>query len=131
MEELEQPAVSYDGVEFPNARLQVVAMLQSLASPEHQQRVWLAGAPEPGGAVDDLTMVVNVLYDDTRALEDPEAVVGEVLRNENEARVLRELADLLDVLIDELGEAPDSAYLASRRWPAVVEAARKALRSMA
>ncbi|QES46507.1 hypothetical protein DEJ50_00145 [Streptomyces venezuelae] len=129
MEELEQPAVNYDGVEFPDARLQVVAMLSSLARPAYQQRVWLADIREPGD-VDDLTMVINIL-DDTRVLEDPEGVVGEVLRNQNEARAMRELTSLLYPLIDELGEAPDSEYLASRRWPAVVEAARKALRSMA
>ncbi|MER5935306.1 hypothetical protein [Streptomyces sp. NPDC002054] len=128
MEELEQPAVSYDGVEFPDARLQMASMLSSLASPEHQQRVWLAEVRGPAD-VDDLTMVVNFL-DDTRVLEDPEGVVGEVLRNENEARAMRELSDVLYPLIDELGDAPDSVYLASRRWPLVVEAARRALSSM-
>ncbi|MEV0964483.1 MULTISPECIES: SCO4402 family protein [unclassified Streptomyces] len=129
MEDLEQPAMSCDGVEFPDARLRIASMLSSLASPEHQRRVWLAEVRGPGD-VDDLTMVVNFL-DDTRVLGDPEGLVGEVLRNGSEARAMRELSDVLYALIDDLGEAPDSAYLASRCWPSVVEAARRALRSMA
>ncbi|WP_435840964.1 SCO4402 family protein [Streptomyces flaveolus] len=64
------------------------------------------------------------------ALPDPEAAVGEVLRDDAEARAMHALADLLDPLIDELGDAHDSDYLASVRWPTVVAAARTALRSM-
>jgi hypothetical protein len=53
-----------------------------------------------------------------------------VLRDDAEARAMHALADLLDPLIDELGDAHDSDYLASVRWPTVVAAARTALRSM-
>jgi hypothetical protein len=130
VEDPELSAVIYDEVEFPDARLQVAAVLASLADAMHQQRVWVAGTPERQDAVDNLTLVVHVLYDDIRVLDDPEAAVGEVLRDDAEARAMHALADLLDPLIDELGDAHDSDYLASVRWPAVVEAARTALRSM-
>ncbi len=42
-----------------------------------------------------------------------------------------ELKDLLDPLIDELGDAPDTVYIASSRWPAVVETAKQAPRTIA
>ncbi|MFJ8229642.1 hypothetical protein ACIQ9E_06720 [Streptomyces sp. NPDC094448] len=118
-----------DGVEFPAVRVQVAAVLKSLADSRHQQHVWADRAQGPGDAVDDLTMVVNVL-DDARVLENPEQTVGEVLRDEHEAAALRELAELLDVLIDMLGDAPDADYMASPRWPAIVRAARTARERM-
>ncbi|WP_405575491.1 hypothetical protein OG317_36415 [Streptomyces sp. NBC_01167] len=36
-----------------------------------------------------------------------------MLRNDNETDAMRELKDLLDPLIDELGDAPDAIYIAS------------------
>ncbi|MBT2441831.1 hypothetical protein J7E93_17280 [Streptomyces sp. ISL-36] len=131
MEELEFSDMSGENVEFPEARIQVVSALRSLADKQHQIRVWRDGVREPNDAWDDLTMVVNMLFDDTRVLEDPVASVGQVLRNHAEAEALQGLANLLDSLIAQLGDSPDSSYLESPSWPAIIEAARAALNTMA
>lgn len=130
MGDMEQPDVMMSGVEFPDARLNVVAVLESLADTGHQRRVWLDRGPAPDDAVDNLDLVVHVLFDDSRVLEDPEETVGEVLRSRDEARAARALAEVLGPLVDELGDVGDEVYLASPRWPDVVTAARDVLEAM-
>ncbi|MGW6526444.1 SCO4402 family protein [Streptomyces sp. NPDC054962] len=127
---MEQPDVMMSGVEFPDVRLNVVSVLESLADTGHQHRVWLDRGPAPDDAVDNLDLVVHVLFDDSRVLEDPEETVGEVLRSRDEARAARALAEVLGPLVDELGDVGDEVYLASPRWPAVVTAARDVLDAM-
>lgn len=130
MGEMEQPHPMTGDVEFPNARINVVAALESLADPDHQQRVWRDRTPGADDEVDDFDLVVHVLFDDTRVLDDPEPPVGEVLASAREVRAARELATVLGNLIDELGDVRDEVCLASPRWPAVVTAARNMLEAM-
>ncbi|WP_258312248.1 SCO4402 family protein [Streptomyces araujoniae] len=117
-------------MEFSDARIHVSAALQSLGDEEYQSRVWIAKDFPKGGASDDLSLVIHILYDDFRVLEDPEAALGEVLRNRREVAAMRRLADLMDPLIEELGDAPDETYLAAPSWGLVVRAARAALDAM-
>ncbi|MFI1208896.1 hypothetical protein ACH4UV_14955 [Streptomyces sp. NPDC020802] len=127
---MEQPELMPEGVEFPDARLQVVASVESLADFGYQQRVWVEGNTDEGAPWDNFDLVVHILFDDTRVLENPGAAVGQVLRSPEEARAMQALASVLSPLIDELGDVADDVYLASPRWPAVVEAARAALEAM-
>lgn len=103
-------------VEFPDVRINVVAALESLADQGHQQRVWRDRMPRADDGVDNLDLVVHVLFDDSRVLDDPEPPVGEVLASAREVRAARELAEVLGRLIDELGDVGDEVYLASQRW---------------
>jgi hypothetical protein len=115
-------------VEFPAMRDEVVAALRSLADPQHQRTHW--GVSEPGvNYYDDLTLNVHILYDDSQVLPDPSAAVGAVL-SEGEVDPLRTVHDALGPILDELGDRPDSDYLADTRWPAVVAAAQSALDAM-
>ncbi|WP_328672382.1 SCO4402 family protein [Streptomyces sp. NBC_00328] len=127
---MEQPDWIQSDVEFPNVRINVVAALEALADPDHQQRVWRDRMPRADYAVNNLDLVVHVLFDDSRVLDDPEPPVGEVLASAREVRAARELAEVLGRLIDELGDVGDEVYLASPRWPAVVTAARSMIEAM-
>jgi hypothetical protein len=112
-------------VEFPEMRDQVIASLQSLADPSHQEVRW--GRYEEGVSYfDDLTLNVHVLYDDCQVLPDPSRSVGAVLY-EDEVQALRGLNAALGPMLDDLRDSPDSDYLADPRWPQVVDAARAAL----
>ncbi|WP_307792501.1 SCO4402 family protein [Streptomyces verrucosisporus] len=119
-----------EGVEFPGARLQVTAALRSLADAEHQRRVWVDGEPLSDDFGDDLSLVVSVLFDDIHVLENPQAAFGEVLGSREEVEAMQRLSSLLEPLLQDLGDAPDAAYLASPSWPLVVQAADAALKEM-
>lgn len=115
-------------VEFPEMRDQVISALRSLADPDHQRLRW--GRAEEGvNYYDDLTLNVHILYDDCQVLPSPESTVLTVL-HEREVPAFRALDAVLNPLFVDLGERPDSEFLADLRWPRVVEAARDALAVM-
>jgi hypothetical protein len=69
------------------------------------------------------------LYDECEILPRPERAVGSILRS-SEVPAMRMLGRQLGALILELGDAPDSVYLAHPRWFDVVVAAEGALDAM-
>lgn len=114
-------------ITFPAMRDEVIGALQSLASIEHQRRTW--GVVEPGRShFEDLTLVLNQLFDNL-VLPDPSRAVGAVIRT-IEVDSLDALNAVLSPMIDDLGDAPDAAYMADDRWPAVVQRAGIALAAM-
>jgi hypothetical protein len=108
-------------------RLDVVAALQSLADPQRQKK-W--GKIEKGvNYYDDLTLDMNILYDDCQVLPDPSLSIGSILYP-SEVEVLRSVHDALNPLRKDLGNKPDSNYLIDPRWPTVIAAAKEALQTM-
>lgn len=126
MEELE-PAVS---VRYPEMRHQVFSAVSALADPQYQQRVWLDRIYPHENYYDDLDLNISILYDDTSVLSDSASTMGQILANHEEVERFRSLAELLDPIIDELGDSPDSRYMSHPGWPAVVDAAKSALAVM-
>lgn len=115
-------------VRYPQLRDEVIAALRSLASRTHQRLRW--GVVQDGVAYyEDLTLVVNVLYDDAQVLPVPQRAVGSVIYD-NEVSALSEVNAALAPLLDELGEAPDEVYTSDERWPAVLAAAGSALHAL-
>jgi hypothetical protein len=114
-------------VQFPEMRLEVVEALQSLADPQRQKK-W--GQVKDGiNYYDDLTLNVNILYDDCQVLPDPSLSIGSILYP-NERDVLHAVHEALNPLLNNLGNKPDGDYLADPQWPAVIMAAREALQTM-
>ncbi|MET9891961.1 hypothetical protein ABZZ47_17360 [Streptomyces sp. NPDC006465] len=64
MGQMDELDVMTSGVVFPHVRVNVVSVLESLADADHQRRVWLDRAPAPDGGLDDLDLVVHILFDD-------------------------------------------------------------------
>lgn len=93
-------------VQFPYMRDEVIGALRSLADAEHQRERW--GVVEEGvNYYDDLTLTVNVLYDDTMVLPNPAGSVGAVI-HAGEVEVLRKLGEELSPLLDAHGDEPDT-----------------------
>ena len=109
-------------------RFQVIAALQSLSDPKHQQARW-GRYVEGVNYYDDLTLNLHVLYDDCMVLPEPREAVPDVLRLE-EVAAFEDLERALGPVIRELGERPDDAYVNDSRWPSVVDAAARALAVM-
>jgi hypothetical protein len=113
-------------VQFPEMRLNVVSAIEFLSDPERQK---LSGKVKDGVYYADLTLYVNILYDDCQVLPDPSLSIGSILYP-SESEVLRAVHGALNPLLNDLGNKPDSDYFADSQWPAVVVAAREALRTM-
>ena len=109
-------------------RHEVISALTSLSDPWHQVHRW--GRFEEGVSYyDDLTMNVNILFDDCQVLPDPASCVGDILF-EGEVSAFLALNAALGPMIDDLGDRSDQDYLDDSRWAAVVDAASKALLAM-
>ncbi len=117
-------------VEFPAMRREVAAALASLADPGYQRRAWIERQFERADSYEDLTLVINILYDDTQVLPNPRQRIGTVLIAGSEIDALKALAGPLTTVLDRLGNAETSTYLASDEWPEVVRSASVALASM-
>jgi hypothetical protein len=112
-------------VTFPHMRSEVISAIRSLSDPAHQRSRW--GRIEEGvNYYDDLTLNVNILYDDCQVLPSPESAVPDVLLDSDVPGLLA-LEAALGPLIEDLGNRPDSDYLSDRRWDGVVAAAKEAL----
>ncbi|GGI76806.1 hypothetical protein GCM10011581_12400 [Saccharopolyspora subtropica] len=125
MEDVEAVESPVDPIRFPDMRAEVVLAVKSLADPDYQQRVWIRHEYPHEGFYDDFTQNVHILFDDTCVLPEPHQRVGSVLFP-NEVDVMKALGDVLDPLIDELGDASDAQYLAHPQWTEVVHRASNA-----
>ncbi len=117
-------------VEFPAMRREVMTALACLADADYQVRVWLNGVLPSPSYYDDLTMNIHTLYDDSQVLPTPESRLGTVLVVGDEVVRLQELGRLLDVLIADHGDDPDTVYLDDPRWSGVIRGAAGCLAAM-
>lgn len=115
-------------IDFPEMRDEIREALRALSDPVHQQTRW-GRYVEGVNYYDDLTVNVHILYDDTAVLPDPANAVGSVIL-EREVPALRVVGNAFGPLLHDIGDRPDSDYLADPRWPLVVQAARAALNVM-
>lgn len=107
-------------MKYPNMRLELLNYLQDLAS-----RACLL--PE-GKAAGRLDAAVHFLYDDTPLSEDPQALVGIMLRDEREVVAVQRVVRSLDDLFEAHGlERSDEEYSQTSEWRPVEEAAKAAL----
>lgn len=117
-----------DVIEFPAMRAEVLEALRALSDPERQRATW--GRYEPGlEYYDDLDMNIHILYDDCAVLPEPARSVGTIIYPQ-EVPAFAELADALGPMLQDLGDAPDDAYMSDPRWVGVVGAAGAALTAM-
>ncbi|MFD2467845.1 SCO4402 family protein [Amycolatopsis silviterrae] len=129
MVEVENVEQAVTNVQVPGLRALVVEAVQALSDREHQERVWIRLERPHPGYEDNLDMNISILFDDTSILPDPLSGVGWYIYPD-EVEPLRELGSVLDPMIDEIGDAADSAYLAHPRWNEVVRLAGVALQVM-
>lgn len=118
-------------VQYPKMREELLETLRSLSDREYQHKAGLEGDYPPGIEYDSFDEAVHFLYDDTVLAENPDAAIGVIIENENEARSIAAVCQAIDLVFDVLGtEASDEDYINSSGWISVVEAASKALQAM-
>jgi hypothetical protein len=117
--------VRADIVEFPRMRKEVMLALAALADADYQRENWPNQL-----AVDDLTYVVHILFDDSEVLPEPASAVGPILIDGDEIRRLETLGSVFGPVIDDYDLIPARPILDDLRWPAVISAAGDALIAM-
>lgn len=114
-------------IRYPEMRNEVVLAVKALSDPDYQQRVWVRKEFPHENFYDDFSQKVHILFDDLTVMPEPHTAVGDVLYG-NEVEPMQALSDVLDPLIDQLGDVSDADYLAHPRWAEVVRLASSAYR---
>lgn len=127
---MEQLVLTMSDVRFPAMRREVVRALASLADIDYQRRAWVGGEFSEPTVYEDLTMNINVLFDDTQVLPDPTQRLGTVLFASDEVPAPAALGALLDEVLDRLGTAGADVYIDDHEWPEVARRASMALAAM-
>lgn len=104
-------------VEFPAMRREVASALASLADPDYQRRAWIDQEFETPNSYDDLTLVINILHDDTQVLPDPSKRLGTVPAIGSEIDALEALGRPLTAVLDRLSGLRWSEVLLSPWHP--------------
>ena len=94
---------------------------------EFQRKAWVNGEYPPRVQLDNSDLVINFLFDDTQLAEDPESTIGWFLKNEEQARAVKRVADPIDKILDDNDDLTDEEYIALPEWEGVVKAAQEAL----
>ncbi|MFI7002359.1 hypothetical protein [Nocardia sp. NPDC050175] len=116
-------------IEHPEARSAVIDLVENLADPDFQQRVWVERRGDPD-LIENLDQAVGDLFDLYLDDKNIERYIGTVLRNSSETEGIAELAGVLLPLYSSLPPGTsDAAVIAMPEWSTVVETARAALRT--
>lgn len=126
---MEQPEIRK--LRNPAVRGEVAIALRYLCDLDYQQRVWCKReAPEHRADYFSFHMAVNTLYDDAQLEGEAAAAVGDVLRDDAEARAVDALIAALERVFEEVGGADADPCVMLKRpsWQVVLDAARAAAR---
>ncbi|MEV7783634.1 hypothetical protein [Kitasatospora sp. NPDC088351] len=113
-------------VGFPDMREGLIGNLARLADRDYQVRVWVNREFPFDGYYDDFSEVYEAL-EDCGMIEDPEGIIGAVLKDASEAAAIAKLAAALGALFTRYGYGlSDSEYLACGEWEGVLRASSEA-----
>jgi hypothetical protein len=116
---------SWMELRHPDMRAALLDTLVGLGDPAYQQAAWIERSIDQH-LITGIDQVYHFLYDDTDLGNDPDGCIGYTLFDFEEAKAVRAITELLDLLLDELGDARDANFLRHPLWPRVVERANLA-----
>ena len=117
----------FSRVKYPEMRIELIGHLQALADPDYQKAAWINHQFPSGIVYDEFNNAIHFLYDDTNLGENPEADIGDILKNKEESDVVTLLVREIDVLFDRYGlNLKDGEYISKPEWENVVCKAKDA-----
>jgi hypothetical protein len=119
-------------IKFPDMRENLIGAIRYLANSETE--ITHKKVDGEGNLLEyfDFSLAVHIIYDDIPGMEDShEGCIGDILKNEDEEKCMKELIKNLNYVldVDEVGEL-DKNYILSKHWQLVIKSARKTLMTM-
>ena len=116
-------------VRWPQRRHTLACYLYELASPDFQHERWIEGRGGTPGTMYGFSLIVNFFFDDTELAKNPGGTVGDILLDELELAVIRNVGKALSNVLGEIGvNKSDRDYVSSRGWSNVIVTSQKAYR---
>lgn len=112
---------------YPNMRDELLDILSTLSNAEYQRDAWVKGKFPPGIQFDNLDLAIHFLFDDTSLGDDPKSMVGIILLNDIEVKLISNLIESLNLIFDKYGLIlSDESYINKPEWVAVIQKAEEA-----
>ena len=86
-------------VRWPQRRHTLACYLYELASPDFQNERWIEGRGGTPGTMYGFSLIVNFFFDDTELAKNPGGTVGDILLDELELAVIRNVGKSLSNVI--------------------------------
>lgn len=114
-------------IKYPYMRKELIVNLRALADSTYQERVWVRIEQPVANYEDNLDAVVHFIFDDMSLDTHLEQAIGDILCNDDEAQVVRDVVEKLNKVLNSRDmNATDEEYISSPHWPEVVRVAKKA-----
>lgn len=124
----EDNAMTKHRLELPFVRRELISHMETLSDPDEQRALWIEHRPYKGAQFGTFDTVIDFLHREYDLADTPYDFIDEVLVDENEASLLKELDRKLDILFERYGgKLSDAEYIAKPEWQDVILAARKLL----
>jgi|688.fasta_scaffold431661_2 hypothetical protein len=118
-----------EDVTYPEIRRELLHYIYALANTDYQYENWITRKSWSEDEKDSLDFCIHFLFDDTNLASDPEASIGILLLNKEEAGAINRITSALNEVLDSNGsDEEDLTYLRSPQWVKVIETARAALK---
>jgi hypothetical protein len=115
-------------MKYPEMREELFGYLKGLSSRSYQVDCWLNGKCLPGVEHDELDYSIHFLFDDTALSDNPESLIGIILKNKEEADLIALLCKQIDLIFNKYGtDLSDKEYIELSEWNDVISAAQSAL----
>lgn len=119
-------------VKYPEMRRELEVVVEGLADPAYQRRVWVDGQPEDGVEHDEFGLAVHFLFDDSSLAQDALSTIGWILKDASEAESVTALVRAIDVVLNRYGtNLSDAEYIEVPEWRFVVVAAKATMAVLA
>lgn len=108
-------------------RNELIDYLTSLSDVDYQRSVWVNGEVRDDVVHDELDYAVHFIFDDTCLGSNPAQAIGDILKDENEAKYIMSLVEEMEYIFEKYGNnLSDNEYISKPEWRGVLQAASDA-----
>lgn len=114
-------------LKYPDMRSELLQHLFELSDLDYQKKFWAEGQQDAEVGHDEMDYSIHFIYDDTCLGSDASKAIGWFLKNEDEAKAIRNLVCSLDLIFEKYGkQLSDGDYINKPGWMQVITSAREA-----
>ncbi len=112
-------------------RQELISYLEGLSNKQYQLECWVNKQCPDSIKNDEFDYAVHFLFDDTDCAKNPEKLIGIILYDQEEAKVVKIVCDHIDQLLNKFGcQKSDYEYIQLPEWNNILMSSKSALEKL-